>query len=90
MPMLTVRITDAADEVAPLEIETIRAAIRHALAHLDAPANVHLNRADGRWAVKSASVKLPRSGVVLNVEPQVRVALAVIGVLQAGGELLSP
>ena len=79
MPLLTVRITDAADEVAPMEVETIRAAIRHALAHLDAPASVHLDRADGRWAVKSASVKLPLSGVVLNVEPQVRAALAMIG-----------
>jgi hypothetical protein len=77
--MLTIRLTDAADDVPPMEAETIRAAVRHALAHLDAPANVHLDRAAGRWSVKTASVTMPSSGVVINVDREVSAALAALG-----------
>jgi hypothetical protein len=77
--MLTIRLTDAADEVPPMEAETVRTAIRHALGHLDAPASVHLDRSAGRWSVKTASVTMPSSGVVLNVEREVGAALAALG-----------
>lgn len=79
MPMLTIHLTDAADDVPPMEVETVRAAIRHALAHLDAPASVHLDRAAGRWSVKNASVTMPSTGVVLNVDREIGAALAALG-----------
>lgn len=74
-----VRFTAAGEEIHPAEAETIRVAVRHALSHVDAPAEVHLDRAGGRWSVTSAWVTLAGSGVVLNVEVQVASALAAVG-----------
>ena len=76
---LTVRVTDAGREIEPTEAPTIRAALRHALAHLDGPASVHIERTGGSWTICSAWARLAVSGVVLNVDVEAGAALAALG-----------